>query len=227
MRQFASILVLGLALACAGRVEAGLRTIEVDSRLAECTGVGPMQCMQVRDAADQPWRLFHGQIEGFTLEPGYRYRLEVEEIAVPNPPADGSSIRTVLREQIRKVAMEPPADPFAAKTWRLFELVPRAGAAALQPASMITLAIDTPAGQAAGKGGCNRWFATAAIDGNKLKLTGMGATMMACPPPQMEEERAFFDALGRTESYAIENEGLALTLILADGGLLRFRELID
>ena len=227
MRQSSILLILGLALMCGGRAEAALRTIEVDSRLAECSGVGPMQCLQVRDAADQPWRLFYGQIEGFTFEPGYRYRLQVEEIPVANPPADGSSIRTVLREQTRKVAMEPPADPFAAKTWRLFELVPKAGAPALRPESMITLAIDTPAGQAAGKGGCNRWFATAAIDGRNLKLSGMGATMMACPPPQMEEERAFFDALGRTESYAIEDEGTGLTLILAEGGLLRFRELID
>lgn len=207
--------------------EASLRTIDVDSRLVECTGVGPMQCMRVRDAADQPWRLFYGAIEGFTFEPGYRYKLEVEEIPVANPPADASAIRTVLREQIRKVAIEPPADPFAAKTWRLFELVPEAGAPAMQPQAMITLAIDTPAKRAAGKGGCNRWFATAAIDGSTLKLSGMGATMMACPPPAMEEERAFLDALARTETYAVGDEGTSLTLMLADGGLMRFRELID
>jgi heat shock protein HslJ len=207
--------------------EAAIRTLEVDSRLVECSGVGKMQCMRVRDAADQPWRLFHGQIEGFTFEPGYRYRLTVEEIAVANPPADASAIRTVLREQVRKVAVEPPADPFAGKTWRLYELLPEAGGAVRQPTAMITLAIDTPAGQAAGKGGCNRWFATAAIDGLNLKLSGMGATMMACPEPAMEEERAFFDALGRTEGYAVGDEGTSLTLNLTGGGLLRFRELID
>lgn len=220
--------VAAFALILAGTVaEASLRTIEVDSRLVECTGVGRMQCMRVRDAADQPWRPFYGQIEGFTFEPGYRYRLKVEEVPVANPPADASSIRTVLREQIRKVAVEPPADPFAAKTWRLFELVPTAGAPAMQPQAMITLAVDTPAGRAAGKGGCNRWFATAAIDGLALKLTGMGATMMACPPPAMEEERAFLDGLARTESYAVGDEGTSLTLMLAEGGLMRFRELID
>ena len=72
--------------------------------------------------SDQPWRLFHGAIEGFDFAPGYRYRLQVEEIAVADPPADGSSLRTVLREMVRRVAVEPPADPFAGKVWRLFEL---------------------------------------------------------------------------------------------------------
>jgi heat shock protein HslJ len=207
--------------------EATLRTLEVDSRLVECSGVGQMQCMRVRDAADQPWRLFHGEIEGFAFEPGYRYKLTVEDIPVANPPADASAVRTVLREQVRKVAVEPPADPFAGKTWRLFELLPEAGGIVRQPNALITLAIDTPAGRAAGKGGCNNWFATATIDGLKLKLTGMGATMMACPPPQMEDERAFFEALGRTEGYAVGDEGTSLTLTLTGGGLLRFRDLID
>ncbi len=221
-------LLVALALLLGGRTaEAALRTIDVDSKLVECSGVAKTQCMRIRDGADEPWRLFHGQIEGFSFEPGYRYRLSVEEIPVADPPADASAVRTVLREQVRKVAVEPPADPFAGKTWRLFELLPAAEGAVRRPTAMITLAIDTPAEQASGQGGCNRWFATAAIDGRNLKLTGMGATMMACPPPAMEEERAFFDALGRTEGYVVGDDGTSLTLTLAGGGLLRFRELID
>lgn len=201
------------------------RMLEVDSRLAECSGVGRQQCMRVRDGSDQPWRLFYGAIEGFTFEPGYRYRLKVEEIPVENPPADASSVRTVLVEMVRKLAVEPPADPFAGKVWRLYELQPRAGADVLRPSGMITLAIDTPAERASGKGGCNRWFAGAKVHGVNLQLSGMGATMMACPEPAMAEERAFLEALGRTEGYVVDEN--ALTLTLADGGVMRFRELID
>ena len=106
---------------------------------------------------------------------------------------------------VRKVAVEPPADPFAGKTWRLYELRPRAEAETRRPTSMITLAIDTPAERAAGKGGCNNWFATAKVRGLALELTGMGATMMACPPPAMDEERAFLEAIGRTQAYGVED----------------------
>ena len=45
------------------------------------------------------------------------------------------------------------------------------------------------------------------------------------PPPAMDEERAFFDAIGRTQGYAVDEHGLTLTL--SDGGVMRFRELID
>lgn len=224
----AAVLALALAVGlgpAALPARAELRMIEVDSRQVDCVGVAPAKCLRVRDASDQPWRLFHGAIEGFAFEPGYRYRLQVEEIAVADPPADGSSLRTVLREMVRKVAVEPPADPFAGKVWRLFEL--QAGGPALQPTALITLAIDAPGGRASGKGGCNNWFATAAVDGPNLKLTGMGATMMACPPPALEEERAFLDALGRVQGYVVADDGLGLTLTLAGGGQLRFGQLID
>jgi heat shock protein HslJ len=206
---------------------AELRTIEVDSRQVDCVGVAPAKCLRVRDAFDQPWRLFHGAIEGFAFEPGYRYRLRVEELAVANPPADGAALRTVLREMVRKVAVEPPADPFAGKVWRLVELQAAAAGPALRPDALITLAIDTPGGRASGKGGCNNWFATAAVAGRNLKLTGMGATMMACEPPALAEERAFLDALGRVQGYEVADDGLGLTLTLAGGGRLRFGQLID
>ena len=111
----------------------------------------------MRDRADQPWRLFHGQIEGFTFEPGYRYRLQVEEIPVADPPADGSSIRTVLREMVRKLAVEPPADPFAGKVWRLYRAPARGRCAApCSPTAMITLAIDTPGRPGLGQGRLQR-----------------------------------------------------------------------
>ena len=59
----------------------------------------------VRVAPDTTWRFFHGAIQGFTYEEGYRWRLEVERQPVPNPPADGSSavyrlIRVVWKERV-------------------------------------------------------------------------------------------------------------------------------
>ena len=201
MRAFTALMLTAAALV--SPAWAATRMLEVDSRLVECSGVARTQCLRVRGVGESDWRTFHGQIENFTFEPGYRYRLEVEEFPVENPPAD----------------------PFAGKVWRLYELQPRGGVEVLHPGAMITLAIDTPMGKASGKGGCNRWFATAKVHERELVFSGMGATMMACPSPAMDEERAFLDALGRTEGYEVGDDGLAL--FLSESGLMRFRELTD
>jgi len=74
----------------------------VNSALVDCVGVGPMKCMQVRRSAQQPWELFYTGIEGFTFEPGYQYRLKVRVTPVENVPADASSLRYTLIEQLEK-----------------------------------------------------------------------------------------------------------------------------
>jgi heat shock protein HslJ len=70
--------------------------IYVASERAPCVGVAPMQCLQVRESRDQPWRMFYGEIVGFEFQPGTEYRLRILEDDVPNPPADGSSKRWFL-----------------------------------------------------------------------------------------------------------------------------------
>ena len=64
-------------------------TLHVAPNTAECMGVGPQRCLLVKEHEDQAWTHFHGGIEGFTFEPGYRYTLLVEWRRVPDPPADG------------------------------------------------------------------------------------------------------------------------------------------
>lgn len=68
------------------------RVLEVAAQRVPCVGVGPRECLQVREGVDAPWQLFYDAIEGFTYEPGFRYVLRVAERSVPNPPADGSSL---------------------------------------------------------------------------------------------------------------------------------------
>ena len=70
--------------------------IDVAAERVPCVGVGPMQCLQVRDGPEQPWRLHYQDIIGFTHEPGIEYRLRILEDDVPNPPADGSPKRWFL-----------------------------------------------------------------------------------------------------------------------------------
>ncbi len=84
------------------------KTLFVASERVPCTGVAPMQCLQVREASDRPWQYFYSEIEGFTHEPGYAYELRVREEKVADPPADGSSLRWQLLEVVSKVRIPSP-----------------------------------------------------------------------------------------------------------------------
>ena len=50
----------------------------------------------VRESADAPWTRMYSDIAGFDYQPGYLYEIRIREDAVPNPPADGSSVRRTL-----------------------------------------------------------------------------------------------------------------------------------
>ena len=78
--------------------EASGITYWINSSKVPCEGVGPMQCLEVRQSESAPWQLFYSEIEGFDYEPGYLYRIRVrEEKRDPeNIPADASSIRYIL-----------------------------------------------------------------------------------------------------------------------------------
>lgn len=50
-------------------------------------------------------------------------------------------------------------------------------------------------GRLVGNGGCNRFFATYGLDGNKIKVHPISLTRKACPEPLMSFETSFVEAL--------------------------------
>lgn len=78
------------------------RTVYVAPQPVRCTGVAPVDCLQVRSSPAEPWSLWYAGIEGFAYQPGYQYVLEVDEYRVAQPPADGSSIRWVLKRVVER-----------------------------------------------------------------------------------------------------------------------------
>lgn len=78
------------------------KTFIVGPETADCTGVAPMKCLQVKEKATDSWTNFYSNIEGFTYEPGYEYVLKVKTENIKNPPADGSSIKYILVKQVSK-----------------------------------------------------------------------------------------------------------------------------
>ena len=76
------------------------------------------------------------------------------------------------------------------------------------PDSEVTL--EFSADQVNGSAGCNRYFASYTLAGQKLTLGPAGATMMACDEPRMAQESAFLAALGQVVSYRIQSGKLEL-----------------
>ena len=80
-----------------------LADLRVNSAKVACTGVGPMQCLQVQQnekIGGPDWTLLYQGIEGFTHQEGFVYDLRVRITKVPSPPADGSSLRYTLVKEI-------------------------------------------------------------------------------------------------------------------------------
>ena len=76
-----------------------------------------------------------------------------------------------------------------------------------------TLGFAEP-GKVAGSGGCNRFFGAVTIDGPSIQFGEMGATMMACSPPAMDQETRYLNALGKAKRFEVKD---GMLLIFADG----------
>jgi len=79
------------------------KTFIIASQTADCTGVAPMKCLQVKEKESDKWENFYNNIEGFTYEPGFEYVLKVKTEKIENPPMDGSSIKYTLVQQVSKI----------------------------------------------------------------------------------------------------------------------------
>lgn len=78
------------------------KTFIIGPETADCTGVAPMKCLQVKEKESDSWGNFYSNIEGFTYEPGFEYVLKVKTEKIQNPPMDASSIKYTLVKQVSK-----------------------------------------------------------------------------------------------------------------------------
>ena len=92
----------------------------------------------------------------------------------------------------------PPANAafnLSGSDWKLEDL----GSGALDN-SKATLSFPE-AGKVAGNGSCNRFFGSAEINGDAIKLSALGSTRMACPEPVMNQESKYLEALQAAERF--------------------------
>lgn len=68
-----------------------------------------------------------------------------------------------------------------------------------------------PDGQLSGSTGCNRYFASYTVDGEKLTIGQGGSTMMACEPTElMQQEADFLAALQNAATFTITGDQLEI-----------------
>ena len=80
--------------------------------------------------------------------------------------------------------------------WRLEDL---AGTSVIDNAEA-TLTFPE-AGRVAGRGSCNRFFGTAEVSGDLLKLGPLGSTRMSCPEAVINQETKYLQALQAAERF--------------------------
>ena len=105
LRLIVLLSIATLLTACASLASDASQEMYIASDTVPCYGgAARMQCLRTKDAPDKPWQYFYDQIEGFNYERGYEYVLKVKTIKREEPvPADASSVRWYLVEQVSKV----------------------------------------------------------------------------------------------------------------------------
>ncbi len=208
-------LFLIATLICASLVLAGCRTVPtaiektvyVGPIVVDCEGDGPQKCLLVKENPDDEYTLFYEQIEGFEYEEGYEYELRVREETVEDPPADVSAIKWTLIEVVSKTLVGLPLE---GTLWRLESHINTQGkSVGVLPDTEITAQFE--AGEIGGSAGCNRYFGSYGVEGDKLTIGPLASTEMYCYPDEvMDQERAYLAALGGAASFKVEGDRLEI-----------------
>lgn len=107
--------------------------------------------------------------------------------------------------------------------WELVEGTGPDGAIPLLDGHPITFTVEGDGEQVGGTAACNSYGATIERDGDRLAVTELPATQMACSPRAvMDAEQAYLTALARVDAATIEGDRLTLT---GDGVALTFARL--
>ncbi|AYC32145.1 META domain-containing protein [Pseudomonas cavernae] len=68
--------------------------------------------------------------------------------------------------------------------------------------SHLTITLDKD-GRAYGSAGCNHWFASYQLEGERLSFGSAGSTRKMCAPALMEQEQRFLDMLGTIQRWDV------------------------
>lgn len=90
------------------------------------------------------------------------------------------------------------------------------------PLAGTTVTLQFADGQVSGQSGCNQFGGSYDANGDKLTVSALFMTEMACLDPEgaMDQESAYLDLLGRAARY--QNDGSQLVITTGSGQTLTF-----
>ena len=196
------------------------QTIYVKESKEPCTGVAPMECLQIKGIKDSTWSNLYTNINGFTYTPGYRYKLLVRVTTIKNPPADGSSVKYTLRKVLekKKIAATPENERLwkfiASKRWNVIKM----GDSTLTQ-SGIWVEFDPAARRFHGKGGCNSISGGYTTTGDNIAFAMPISTRMACMDGDVMRRETTFLKMISEHTYRFDVADQTLNLY-EDGKLV-------
>jgi heat shock protein HslJ len=110
------------------------------------------------------------------------------------------------------------ATPLEGTAWQLTDYVGPAGGTLSVPEEAAASATFTD-GKMAGNAGCNQYTAAYTLDGEKLAISGVATTAMACPAIPSALEKAYLAALEKVAAYTTRGGTLELTTAEGKVGL--------
>lgn len=180
--------VLGFFLWAANSQAATIR-MTIKEEQADCTGVAPQKCFQVKYKNSKDWEFFYSSIEGFEYMPGYRYVIDVKRTKRKNVPADASAYTYKLKRIVKKEKMTSEAATelaFIAKyKWNLIQIN-----GTMPPDSSAYLIFQADTKRVGGFTGCNRVGGAFELTKDTITFTKMTSTLVAC----MDENRNKLEA---------------------------------
>nr|WP_199157738.1 DUF4377 domain-containing protein [Pedobacter sp. ASV2] len=178
MYKLGFLIVGFITISIAAKADTIRLTIKED--LANCTGVAPQTCYQVKYKNSKDWEFFYSQITSFDYKPGFRYVIDVIRTKRKNVPADASAYTYKLKRVVSKTQIftkQPDIWTFVTKhNWKLIQMN-----GVTQNNSTAYLTFKNDKNSMSGSGGCNRIFGAFELNGNQISFKNIASTMMACP----------------------------------------------
>ncbi|MFV0289279.1 MAG: DUF4377 domain-containing protein [Mangrovibacterium sp.] len=210
---FSLLCLIGITTACCGTKKGTESIYWINGSQVDCVGVGPRKCLQVQKGdvlGAQEWQNFYANIEGFEFEPGFIYKLKINEVNLPKEevPADGSSIKFTLVEVLEKnldtrFAIDGDWTLTRIDTLDINMQLP-----------VPTLIINVSDMLISGNGGCNNYNASIkTLAADSIVLNHSTASQRACIHENMEHQ--YFIALNKITNYQVEDD--KLTFFNAEG----------
>ena len=177
----------------------GAYEVDGDRLTVGPVGSTEMYCMDPENVMDQETAYLAA------LQSAASYQIVGDQLRIASE--DGATVLTFAMMEMM---------PLAGTTWQLISYLDDDAFKSVLADTEITVLFGDD-GKVTGSAGCNNYFGSYEVDGESITFGLLGSTLMACSEPAgiMDQEIAYFAALGSAVTYHIEGD--KLELMDADG----------